>query len=136
MTFVNEPITEADKARIDFSNIKHPTTRNPIFPNKWTVDRERDIALIYLGGGGEFGERPEIFVMYWQGQVVDVLLFGSCIGDFPTNDLEVTWRMSGFGIPANVSREEMLETLKEALFAFGFMSTDCRDKVKAVHFEF
>lgn len=51
MAFMNEYISEADKARIDFSKIKHPINRNPIIPNKWTVDRERDIALIYLGGG-------------------------------------------------------------------------------------
>lgn len=74
--------------------------------------------------------------MYWQGQVVDVLLFGSYTGNFITSDLEATWRMSSCGDPENVSREEMLDTLKEALFSFGYMSTDYREKVKAVHFEF
>jgi hypothetical protein len=39
-------------------------------------------------------------------------------------------------VPDSVSREDMLNTLKEALFAYGYMSTDYRDKVKAVHFEF
>ena len=134
MAFVNEYISEADKARIDFSKIKHPIYQDPTTPNKWTVDHVRDIALIPVGGGSL--EIPYIFAMYWQGEVLYIYMYTSKIGNFTNSDLEVTWRIDQIDVPDNLSREEMLKTLKEALFAYGYMSTEYRDKVKAVHFDF
>lgn len=143
MAFVNEYISEADKARIDFSKIKHPVHQKPIIPNQWTIDHDRDIALIPLGTFGEpqtrssgVEERTYIFMMYWQGQSVDVLLYSSYVGNFTTKDLEVTWRIDQIGVPDNVPREEMLKMLKEALFVFGYETIRLRDKVKSVNFAF
>lgn len=156
MTFVNEYISVADKTRIDFSKIKHPVHHNPIISTQWTVDHEHDIALIPLGTFGEpqtrtdgVEERTYVFVLYWQGQVVEVLLYGSYTGNFTSGDLEVTWRINCVGLPtgmplrfdcvgapAGVSREEVLNVLKEALFAYGYETTRLRDKVKAIHIAF
>ena len=142
MAFVNEYISEADKARIDFRKIEHPVYRDTVIPYKWTIDHERDIALIPLGTFGEPQTTPSgveegsyIFVMYWQGLTVDVFLYGSYMGNFTTNDLEVTWRIDQIGVPDSVSREDIQKTIKEALYAYGYCG-DYRDKVKAVHFEF
>jgi len=135
MGFVNENITETDKARIDFSNIKHPIYKISIFHGTWTVDCERDIALIPFGGGRERGENPWIFVMYWQGKTIDVLLYGSVIID-PEKNIEATWRLGRIGPLEEISQEEFLKTLKEALFTYGIMTMQLRDKVKTVNFEF
>ena len=140
MPFVNEYIPEADKDRIDFSKFKHPVLGDPLSPYKWTIDRERDVALIPVGTGGEPITRPSgieeqlyLFVMYWRGQVLSVFVSASHTGNSRTNDLEVTWSINRCDVPESVPREEMRKTLKEALFAYGYMSSDIRDKVKAVH---
>lgn len=132
MTFTNEQISVADKARIDFSLVRHPINHDPVTPNKWTIDRERDIALIPLGGGN--AEMPYIFAMYWQGELLYHYLYAEKTGSFNDRNLQVSWRIDQVDVPDNVSREDMLKTLKDALLAYGYMSADYRYKVKAVHF--
>lgn len=134
MTFVNEYIPEADKQRIDFSKIKHPLHGDPISPSEWTINRERDIALIFLGGG--VGDFPHFFVLYWQGKGINAFLRSKIIGDFPNDDTELTWRLEFLGRLANVAEPEVIDTLKEALFAFGYRDAKYRNKIKVVNFDF
>ena len=86
MAFVNEKIPEADLQRIDFRKIMHPLHSTPIFtPYEWTIDREKDIALICLGGGVGNGARyPRFFIMYWQGRVIHVHLSPKYTGNTKT----------------------------------------------------
>lgn len=142
MGFINEYISDKDKSRIDFRTVKHPVLGYSIPPSKWTIDRDRDIALIPAGTGGEPITRPSgieeqlyLFVMYWQGQFLNVFVSASATGNSRTNNLEVTWSIDRFDTPESVPLEEIRRTLKEALFAYGYMSSDIRDKVKAVHFK-
>jgi hypothetical protein len=135
MAFVNEYIPDADKQRIDFSKIEHPMHRKPIIiPSEWTIDRERDISLLYLGGG--IGDIPHFFVFYWQGKTINVFLRSTYIGDYPNSDTEVTWRLEFLGRLANVPENEVIKTLKEALFTRGYTSIKYREKIKEVHFDF
>ncbi|WP_367154197.1 hypothetical protein [Methylomonas sp. HYX-M1] len=69
MSFVNEKIPEADLKRIDFSKVADPLSNRPIFPpHEWTIDRDRDIALISLGGGiGENARYPHFFFCIGKG---------------------------------------------------------------------
>jgi hypothetical protein len=135
MTFVSEKIPDADKQRIDFSNIKDPVSLKPIIiPSEWTIDRGRDIALIYLGGG--VGSFPFFFVLYWQGKTINVHLRSTTTGDFPNSDTEVTWRLEFIGRLANVPEEEVISTLKKALSVHGYRNMRWRDKIKAVYFDF
>ena len=134
MAFVNEKIPDVDKQRIDFSKIKHPVHRDSISPIDWTIDRERDIALIFIGGG--VGDFPHFFVLYWQGEIINAFLRSTIKGNFPNGDTELTWRLEFLGRLANVAEPEVIDTLKEALFVFGYRNAKYRDKIKAVHFEF
>jgi hypothetical protein len=138
MAFVNEHIPDADLQRIDFSKIMHPLHSSPIIiPEAWTIDRERDIALIDLGGG--FGERamhPHFFVLYWQGLIAQAQLTSKFIGNFTSNDLEVTWHLEFIGRLAGIAEEDAINTLKEALFTYGYISYKSRSNIKAIHFDF
>jgi hypothetical protein len=138
MAFVNENIPEADLQRIDFASVIHPLHSCPIdTPSQWTIDRERDIALIDLGGGsGENSMYPRFFLMYWQGQFTDVHLTSTFTGNFPTRDMEVTWMLRFLRQLDGVPEQLFLETLKEALSCYGFINSMYRDCIKAVNFNF
>jgi hypothetical protein len=138
MAFVNEKIPDADKQRIDFSKIEHPYHKSPILiPSEWTIDRERDIALINLGGGfGKNAQLPHFFILYWQGKTINAFLRSTFIGNFPTSDMELTWKLEFIGRLADVPEEEVINTLKEALFAYGYIGIEWRDKIKAIRFDF
>jgi hypothetical protein len=138
MAFVNETIPEADLHRIDFASVIHPLHSCPIeIPSEWTIDRERDIALISLGGGsGENSIYPSFFLIYWQGQFTDVHLVASTTGSFRTWDLEVTWTLRFLRELNGVPEALFLEILKEALTSYGYMDVTLRERVKAVKFNF
>ncbi len=139
---MNEKISEADKARIDFSKILHPSHRQPLIPNEWTVDRERDIALIPFGTVGRLEmdrdgieKKRNVFVLYWQGQLINVRLKKSFIGD-RENGSEITWELDICSVPADLARDEILLRLNEALSVYGSHGALTRDSVKAVHIKF
>lgn len=140
MAFVNEHIPEADLQRIDFSKIIHPLHSSPIIiPSEWTIDRERDIALISLGGGfGKNAMYPHFFILHWQGRVIYAHLSSTYIGDININDtsndndMEITWHLLFLGRLDGIPEEEVIKTLQEALSCYGYM----RYKIKAVHFDF
>ena len=138
MAFVNETIPEADLHRIDFASVIHPLHSCPIdTPSQWTIDRERDIALIDLGGGsGENSMYPRFFLIYWQGQFTDVHLSSTFTGNFPTWDMEVTWMLRFLRQLDGVSEDIFLDTLKEALTCYGYINSRYRDRIKAVKFNF
>jgi len=138
MAFVNENIPEADLRRIDFGSVMHPLHSCPIdTPSQWTIDRERDIALISLGGGlSEDSMYPSFFLIYWKGQFTDVHLVATTTGNFPTWDLEVTWTLRFLRQLDGVPETLFLQTLKEALTCYGYINSQYRDRVKAVKFNF
>jgi hypothetical protein len=136
MAFVNENIPEADLQRIDFASVIHPLHSCPIdTPSKWTIDRERDIALISLGGGsGENSMYPSFFLMYWQGKFVEAYLVASTTGNLQTHDLEVTWTLRYLGQLDGVPESLFLITLKQALTCFGYIDITLRERIKDVKF--
>jgi hypothetical protein len=135
MAFVNEHIPEADLQRIDFSKIIHPLHSSPIIiPYEWTIDRERDIALISLGGGfGEYARSPHFFILYWQGQIIHTHLSSKIIDDSSGRYVkEITWRLLFLGRLEGVPEEEVIKTLEEALSCYGYRGRT----IEAVHFDF
>ena len=138
MAFVNETIPAADLRRIDFASVIHPLHFCPIDPpTEWTIDRERNIALIDLGGGmGENSMYPRFFIIYWQGQFTDVHLVATTTGSFTSWDLEVTWSLRFLRQLDGVPEAVFLETLKEALTCYGYLNIKCRDRVRCVKFNF
>lgn len=51
-TFVHEDIPEEDLERAYSFKTWNPINIEPIKPKRWTIDRERDIILISVGGQG------------------------------------------------------------------------------------
>ena len=83
MAFVNEKITaEEDKALFNSFNFKNGVTDQPLKPWKWTIDRERSIFLVGLGGQGyEHSEIPEFFALVLKKDVIIIETFSGGSGD-------------------------------------------------------
>lgn len=70
MAFVNEYISEDDKNRYQFINGANFSIRDC---SQWTVDRARDMFLVFHEGYGPEGPQDEKFwVFYWHGNLLDV----------------------------------------------------------------
>ena len=137
MPFVNETISEADKARYDPFHFVSPFTRNaPVEAWKWSIDRGRDVFLVSLGGqGGEHSEIPRIFALAWKGCVIRIETYCKEIGNV-REGYELWWRLSRIVIPKALEPEAdvAIALIKESLDASGYYFE--REKVKAVHFDF
>lgn len=131
MAFVNEFILEEEKYR--FQDWKEALSGFPFIPWKWTIDRERDVFLVGLGGGGGRVEIPEFFALSWHGEVIEFRGYEQVNGT-KEEGIEISWKM--------LLDPQMLETripgsvdlLKEAICAYG--QTYKNENVKNVHIEF
>jgi hypothetical protein len=137
MAFVNELVPEEQKSKFDPKVFFNPTQFNgPIEMFRWTIDRERDVFLIRLGGGGREPEIPKLFALSWKGNVVK---FDALIHSKGTKEvgLTVDWNVSNVHIPPQLEmeREEVLKLLKEGLDAMGSSICD-RNGVVAVNVHF
>ena len=124
MSFVNEEMSDADHAKYigDSLNIysyvpKGPGSKRLIH---WTIDRERNVFLVGLGGGA--GPFPERFALVWNGEIVSLECSSRRRRDerIPTA-LAVDYRVLGIYLtPALMNRrEELLALVREALDAYG-----------------
>lgn len=134
MAFINERIPESDKARIDWSKFKAWSFSKPSHPSWWTIDREKDVFLVMLEGRGPDGERPEVYALYWKGDVIrfEADVSGQGTGKFWET---VFWRLQAVDIPASLkkSTEEILNDLKATIDAHGRLFD--REHIKSVHIE-
>ena len=145
MAFINERVPEEQKSKFDI-NIFH----KPIWPwleminfSRWVVDRERDVFMITLGGGGpwEGGDAPlppKYLALSWKGEVVkfEARYRGEGsgrIGEPFTLYIEV----SALQIPPALEgrRDEVLQLIHEALEVAGGSTFD-RDGISAIHISF
>lgn len=137
MAFVNEEISEEDIQRCKLDQIIRPVSGRKVAlpPQYWAVDRERDIALMSLGGGVRLFPQS-FFELYWKGQFALAHLILTETGSSKTGDWELTWRLTFLAKLENVPEPEVIETLKEALYTFGYISPRFRNQIKAIHFAF
>jgi hypothetical protein len=86
----------------------------------WTIDRERNSFLVFLGGG--IGPFPERFALVWNGEIVVLECSSRRRRDegIPTA-VAVDYRVLGIYLtPALMNRrEELLALVREALDAYG-----------------
>jgi len=135
MAFVNETISEKDKARYDSFGFKSPFTDEPVPAWKWTIDRERDIFLVPLGGRGlEASEIPMYWILVWRGNVICFETYRRGRGNYQEG-AELWWRITRISMPEKLrcDSEKAIEIIREALDAHG--SGFKRDHVIKVHFE-
>ena len=66
MAFVNEYVSAEDKTRIDFASIPrrpHDDVKlHSVNPHRWTIDRERDVILIWTWSGREENSKSNYFL--------------------------------------------------------------------------
>lgn len=122
MTFVNELIPEEDKkTRFDpkfFHRLNNPW-KEPINILRWTVDRDKDVFLVYLGTRGP--EQPSSFVMSVQGHIVHVEAFGNSVWDSISSTKSVTWTIDRLLIPVELDaqRDAVIQLLVESINVMG-----------------
>ncbi|MCB5187248.1 hypothetical protein LG200_04410 [Methylobacillus caricis] len=135
MAFVNELINEEDKKRIDWSKFKAWAFSQPHKPMRWTIDRDRNFFFVFLDGPGREHERPEIYVLYFEGNIIRVEAEVSSKGN-PLTGSDVLWNIFNVNIPVHIEkkRDEILTVLQEAIYAHGALYRI--NPVNSVHIEF
>lgn len=97
MTFVNEFVPEDQKDKFDPEVFKLIPAYPPSRPYRWTIDRERDIFLIRVGGshsGGGQGdgyEPPDFYTLSILGKLVKFDLCTYVDGDSKDNTAVVKY---------------------------------------------
>ena len=118
MSFVNEDIPEEDNQRIDFSKFKHPrSSTRGVQPGRWSIDRERDVFLIWIVDGGEDEQDAKYFLFGFSGTI-----FHICLERKYDHQLQRSiWHLQQFYPPESIrlQRDDMLLALKEALTEYG-----------------
>ncbi|CAD6872413.1 hypothetical protein [Methylomonas fluvii] len=137
MAFVNETLTEQDKAWFASFNFQSEFSREPVpVPRKWTIDHENEAVLIVLEGQGADGyDVPPLFLtLIWKGTVVKIEAYNKGTGNFKTGT-EEWWRVTEIRCPKilEVESSTVLQLIQEGLDALG--SGHRRDVVKAVHIQ-
>ena len=139
MAFVNESLTEQDKAWFASFKFQSVFTRDLVpLPRKWTIDRDRDAVLIGLEGRGCEGRGDDIpplfMVLIWASQVIRIQAYNRGEGSYERGT-EEWWRLTYIGVQKILEPQvaTVLQLIHEALDAQG--TNFRRDMVKAVHIQ-
>lgn len=135
MAFVNEIISEADQEMLKSYKFANPVTGEPVVPKRWTVDRERDIFLIGLGGRGAYvSEIPMFYTLVWKGKRIGLQTYRDAKGDYQSGT-ELWWKITKINVPESLKPQEkmLIELIKEVIDAYG--SANKRDHVTKENFD-
>jgi len=124
MSFKNEEISDADHVKYKCGSLAAyrfgGRDSDCVRFAKWTIDREQNSFLIFLGGG--VGPFPELFALVWNGEIITLECSSRGRRDehIPTA-VAVDYRVLGIYLtPALMNRrEELLALVREALDAYG-----------------
>ena len=119
MAFVNEYASPEDAKKYDLDGISLQFGKDPALRYQWTIDRERNIFLIWMEAGREEFAARQTFLLWWQGNFVVVRLLSATTGGL---DGQATsrWQLQQINLPPEVvtKRAEILDVLKEALVIY------------------
>jgi hypothetical protein len=131
MPFVNEFASDEDIRKYNLNEIwdmYHPLWKGDYYTGRqpdFTIDRQRNIFFMAIGGGGEEHQNRKKWLLWLDGQhiVIEVdLAEGSSpnISDVP---FKRVWGLVGIypQTRARVSRKEIVVILKEALTTYGLL---------------
>jgi len=116
MAFVNEYVSPQDVKKYDLDGIKQRFGKDPDIRYQWTVDRERNVFLMWMEAGREERSHDETFSMHFKGTNFLVHLVGFSAGKI-AEKVTTTWQLEKLGIPPELEsrRSEIIDALKEAL---------------------
>lgn len=113
MAYINEYVPKGEERTFHIGEYG-----NEVIPTKWTIDKEKDYIF--------FEEYTEIdepvnqhFIFVYKSRVITMILDGS---EFADPDTKI-WKIAGITIPDDISREEVLSELREALTTYGCFGT-------------
>ena len=120
MGFINEKISEEDAKKYNFETLSKLLYRE-VWQLKqgWTIDRDKNIFLIWLGSGQEEFFIQNKFLLWWDGQVITFSI--NCSGQRDQFGKRITtWDSPGFELPDDLkpTRDEVISTSKDALTVF------------------
>jgi hypothetical protein len=117
MAFVSERIPEEDKNKIDMKKLWSIGSYF-IEPTRWVIDRENNVYLFPLGGGG--AEMPSFFGISVQGEII-TLEADRCGTGNNTTGIVLSYKVSRIMIPQifEARRDEIKRLIREALDAYG-----------------
>ena len=108
MAYINEFVPKEERRTFDLGYGREKT------PGIWTIDKEKGYIL--------FKDYTEIddpvyehFAFVYKNQVITMILDGSEFADPDT----ILWKLAGITIPDELSKEEVLSELREALKGYG-----------------
>ena len=146
MNFVNEYASDEDAKNYKLNDIWD--RYNPIYKGeyffgnqpRWTVDREKNIFLMLLGGGrGEHGNRSK-FLLWWDSEhvVVSLDLADGSSGNLDSDPFFRVWDMAFLEIPGHLKnkQKEVIDILKEALRVYGYRGVSKQRPNTIVKFNF
>ncbi len=116
MAFVNEYVSEEEAKKYDLDGINRQFGRDPDIRYSWTIDRERNVFLMWIKAGREEFASEETFVLWWDGLVVPVYTIKGGGGRLSEKSTTI-WRLRGIDLPSELTdkRDELIAVLKEAL---------------------
>ncbi|MFN7570780.1 MAG: hypothetical protein ACK5TK_04870 [Betaproteobacteria bacterium] len=124
MNYVNERISDADQARINwgvFDGIPHIHKYRPF---KWTIREDRNVFLTLLPRRGydDTQTRPELFALWWCGEIVLLEASNHSESDKAGN-LNLIWKLINVSLPINLEskKSEIFQNICDALKAHGFL---------------
>ena len=115
MAYVNEKISEEDKARINFENLKDESSWRPR-PSGWTVDREAGNFLINTFWGDADDRNGKRYFFCWNGNVLRV--DADWLERKESDGLVYVWTMTGIQkLPIEIEekRKELYADLCKAV---------------------
>ena len=137
MAFVNEEIPEADKAKVDPTVMSIQGWRGSI-DSRWTIDRERNIFMVGIGGGGP--ERQLLYALSFDGEIVRFRAgrLATPINGNKANGYDLEWWVFDFNIPECLQsrHEEIVKIIEEAILSGRDGSPYDMDSIKSVKTHF
>lgn len=115
MAFIYERVAEKDWELYNSFNLIYDGKKlNANKYKAWTVDKERQIYLILLGGGAF--EQPEIYAFIWKNQQIKVYISSKCIKN-SDGQRTVHWNIENIVAPILLKPQKkmFIEDLKKAI---------------------
>lgn len=133
MAFVNERMTQEERASFEAKAIKNPGNRLSILrPSIWTIDRENNVFLVW---GLKEREEPHYyhFLLSWKDALIPVKL-----GESWTAGSTRKWELRFIEIPENLyeKQDEIIQSLKNALKVYGYSGFPDEPHNKTINIQF
>ena len=146
MAFINEYISEEDIEKYQINELMNSYQGegqfpDEFYPHRWTIDKERESWFMWVDTPTDpldytrsTGER--IFILHYKGENIEIVLrkdFNESSSKLTDNPFYVTWKLDRINKPEtlkDVSDEEIIEVLREALNAYGADGMDNVDIYK------